>query len=94
MMDQIKIRKEQLDFLIRNVRDKDLSKKLIESLDKNVVYENNHKTNFRMLNIAFCEREKLLNELTFLITLNLTKNGELNKEGINIDNIIDIFSND
>ncbi len=90
---QIFLKKIQIEFLISNIKNEKLASKLSKLLDEKTNCDNNCFTNRYSLIFSINEVEETLDELTFLLTLiGLNQEGEINNQGLFIEELIDLFS--
>jgi hypothetical protein len=82
----------QLEFLIKNINDEKLISKLHEIYNEGANNNKKHPSDSYLLFFSISEIEEILNELTFLLTLiGVNKEGEINNQGLFVEELIDLF---
>lgn len=90
-MIDICFKKQQIEFLLNNIKNSDLHSKFIQCLHKGSVKKNGYDTNHYIISFSPYERKVILNELLFLISsTGIDSYGEINKQGLIIEDIIDL----
>lgn len=89
---KIVLKRNQIQFILENIKDVNILNKISNSLNHNVIFERNHPTNRFFINFNQYEKEIILDNLTFVLTdKGVNKNGEISDKGIRIEELIDLF---
>lgn len=93
MENLIALNELQFNFLLRYIKNEKLSNILSRCIEKEKIYENKYPTNRYSIKLSDLEKEKLLDELTILLTEIGFDKANINKEGLIMENLIDLFQN-
>jgi hypothetical protein len=89
---ELKLKENQINFLLKISNEGGLKKKIQQSLTNNHVLKNGYPTDQFIVTITNVEKEQLLNELTCLMTsIGIDSNGNATAIGGIIEDLIDLI---
>ncbi len=89
---QIILKTEQVNLLLSVLKNANLVNKLNKFISNGLLKESGYETDRYLITLTDSEIEIVLNELTFYLTsYGLDKNVEVNKTGLKIEELIDLF---